>query len=266
MEQINNTTANETGTNSPQPTLQDIEKKYFSIDALEEGLGYVNSVIGIAENEAVEAVFNFDPSEDLPEGYGLAVIPQTKRVPERGNQTIGVTIAAIPDFDTVMDDDAGKSWIIKQVQNLLMKQVDIAAKPKDEGALVSIPFKLSEFITSTRSSGLVAFNLVASLFVSALKKKGLKFMTKVLLRQVLASAAFAEQQFPRIDQENWQIVLNSMIAHAKKENIDAGVLKHWLDTRDQTEIDSTAYDLSDIDDMVDGKDKSESAEPATTQS
>ena len=75
-----------------------------------------------------------------------------------------------------------------------------------------------------------------------------------LLRQVLASEAFAEQQFPRIGQENWQIVLNSMIQHVQKEGIDAGVLKHWLDTRNQTEIDTSEIDLSDIDGMVDAKD------------
>ena len=111
---------------------------------------------------------------------------------------------------------------------------------------------LNDFITSSRVSGLLAFNLVGSLFVSALKKKGLQFMTKVLLRQVLASAAFAEQQFPRIAQENWVIVLNSMIANVKKENVDAGVLQYWLDHRAETEIDTTEIDLSDIEGMVSG--------------
>lgn len=255
MNDLNNTTAQtenaEAAGTSNQATLQDIEAKYFAPDAVESALEYINEVIAIADAENIEPVFNFDPEVELEDGYGLSIVPITKRVPEKGNQTIGVAIAALPDFDTLYDSDSGRAWLIRQTQDNLMKQIRSAAKPKDEGALVSIPFKIEEFITTTRTSGLLAFNTVASLFVSALKKKGLKFMTKVLLRQVLASAAFAEQQFPRITQENWELVLNSMVGHVQKENIDAGVLKHWIATRNETEIDTTELDLSDIDSMVD---------------
>lgn len=260
MEQINKTATpttentvdpNKSNDNDTKPTMQDIEKKHFASDQIDSGMEYVNSAVSICYEENVEPVFNFDPEAAFPEGYGIAVIPLTKRVPERGNQTVGIVVAAVPDFATIYNNDAGKSWIIKQATDSLVKQIVTAAKPKDEGALTSLPFKIEDFVTSTRVSGLLAFNMVASLFVAALKKKGLKFMTKVLLRQVLASAAFAEQQFPRIAQENWAIVLNSMVAHVEKEGVDAGVLKHWLATRDETEIDTTEIDLSDIDGMVD---------------
>lgn len=260
MDTTNNTAAQtESKTSEEKLTLQDIEPKYFGPDILDSALGHINNVINIAGNENVEPVFNFDPEGELKDGYGLSVIPITKRVPEKGNKTVGIAIAALPDFDTLYADDNGRNWLIKQTQDSLMRQVKAAAKPKDEGALISLPFEIAEFITTTRTSGLLAFNAVGSLFVSALKKKGLKFMTKVLLRQVLASAAFAEQQFPRIAQENWEIVLNSMVGHVEKENIDAGVLKHWLQTRNETEIDTTELDLSDIDSMVDGDSKDDEA-------
>ena len=75
-------------------------------------------------------------------------------------------------------------------------------------------------------------------------------MSKGLLRHVLASAAFAEQQFPRITQDNWQLIITSMKAHAAKEGVDAGILKHWADTRNTVEVSTADIDLSDIDGII----------------
>ena len=233
-----------------ETTLQDIEKKYFPADQLDAGINYINEVMEIAGRENVEPVFNFNPAEEFPDGYGLSIIPMTKRVPERGNLTYGVVVAAIPSVETLAADDAGSSWITKVITDALLKQVSAAAKPKDEGAAVAIPFKVSEFVTTSRTSGLAAFNAVATDYVKALKTKGLKFMSKVLLRQVLASSMFAEQQFPRLSQDNWNVVLDSMIQHAKSKGMEAGVLGHWKATRDEVEIDVTEIDLTDLDSMV----------------
>lgn len=246
----NNTAEQEQPTEQKQVTLQDIEKKVFPADQLEAGTSYINEVMEICANEEVEPIFNFDPAGEFPDGYGISVIPVTKRVPERGNQTYGVVIAAIPSVEALASDDAGSAWISKIITDALTRQVSAAAKPKEEGALVSIPFKISEFVTTSRTSGLAAFNAVATDYVKALKTKGLKFMSKVLLRQVLSSAQFAEQQFPRLTQENWQLVLSSMVQHVKAKGMEAGVLAHWQSTRDEVEIDITEIDLSDLDSMV----------------
>lgn len=246
-DQINTAEATETKT----VTMQDIEKKHFPYEQLEQGGNYINEVMEICSRENVEPVFNFEPDGEFPEGYGLAVIPLQKRVPERGNITTGIVIAAIPSVDTLAADEAGINFINKLVTDNLVRQVTVSAKPKDEGAEISIPFKVSEFVTTSRSSGLAAFNAVATDYVKALKTKGLKFMSKVLLRQVLASAQFAEQQFPRLSQENWQLVLQSMIAHVKQKGMEAGVLAHWMSTRDTVEIDVAEIDLSDLDAMMD---------------
>ena len=211
----------------------------------------VNQVVELASQANIEPILNFDPDAALPAGYGLAIIPLTKRVPERGNVVNGVCIAAIPSLETVVQAENGQDWVNKVVTDSLIKQVTIAAKPKDETSLTSLPLSVADFITSTRISGLAAFNEFASLFVSALKKKGLKFMSKVLLRQTLSSAAFAKQTFPRISQDNWNIVIQSMIDHASKAGIDAGVLKLWLETRDKVEVSTVELDLSDIDGMLD---------------
>lgn len=233
-----------------QVTLQDIEKKSFAPEQLEAGTTYINEVMAICANENVEPVFNFDPDGEFPANYGISVIPLQKRVPERGNLTYGIVIAAIPTIEALSAEDAGLNFITKIVTDNLLRQVAASAKPKDEGAQVSIPFKIEEFVTTSRTSGLAAFNAVASDYVKALKTKGLKFMSKVLLRQVLASAAFAEQQFPRLTQENWQLVLDSMVAHVKQKGMEAGVLAHWKSTRDEVEIDVSEIDLSDLDSIV----------------
>ncbi len=231
-------------------TLQDVEKKYFSPEQLEAGSQYINEVMVIASAENVEPVFNFETDGEFPEGYGLSIIPLTKRVPERGNLIYGVVIAAVPTVELLASVESGSNYINKIVTDALLRQISAGAKPKDEGAQIAIPFKLDEFTTTSRSSGLAAFNLVASDYVKALKTKGLKFMSKPLLRQVLASSQFAEQQFPRISQENWLVVLQSMAQHVKAKGMETGVLDHWVSTRDEVEIDVTDIDLTDLDSMV----------------
>lgn len=233
-----------------EPTLQDIERKHFAYENIEQGNEYAQSAIALAEKAGVEPVLNFDPEQDFPEGYGLAILPLTERVPERGNVTKGLCIAAIPSVAQVLETDSGQSWVTKQITDAMIRQVVSSAKPKDESAVASLPLKVEDFTTSSRSSGLAGFNAVASIYVRALKEKGLQFINKGLLKQVLVSSSFAESQFPRIAQENWVTVLQSMITHAAKEGFEAGNLSHWLKTRDQVEVSTADIDLSDIEDMV----------------
>jgi len=239
-----------TAEQTEQPTLQDVEKKYFSSTQLEAGQTYIGEVMEICGRENVSPVLNFDSDEEFPAGYGLAVIPLTERVAERGNVTKGIAVAAIPDFEAVANDTAGGDWIKKQIVDAMIRQVNSAAK-SDDGTLTSIPFSINDFVTSSRASGLAGFNAVAAQFVKALKKKGLKLLSKGILRQILASAAFAEQQYPKVAQESWVAVLDSMIKHAESEGVDTTGLKHWKGTRDKVEVDMNDFDLSDIDSLVD---------------
>lgn len=231
-------------------TLQDVSRKSFSADDLENAQSYIGKAVQAATEAEVTPVFNFDTNENIPDGYGLSVIPLTERVAGQGNVTKGLCIAAVPSVNTILSDDSGESWVVKQITDILVRNIKSAAMPSEDGGITSIPFKVLDFTTSTRSSALAAFNAVASLYVKALKDKGLKFMSKGLLRQVLSSAAFAEQQFPRIGQDNWQVVIKSMVAHTSKEGIDAGILTHWSNTRDAIEVSTVDIDLSDIDGMV----------------
>lgn len=231
-------------------TLQTVARKSFGPDALNDAQTYIGDVMKACEVSNVEPIFNFDPAENLPEGYGLSVIPLTERITGQGNVTKGVCIAAVPSLDKIMSEASGQTFVQNAIVKLMINSVKAAASPGADGAISSLPFKVLDFTTSSRSSALAAFNAVASLYVKALKDKGLKFMSKTILRQVLSSAGFAEQQFPHIEQDNWQIVLKSMVAHAAKEGQPAGILSHWSKTRDAVEVDTTEIDLSDIDGMV----------------
>lgn len=243
----------QTQTETTQETmgLQDVARKSFGADDLTNAQNYIGQVVEACNGAGVKPVFNFDTDAELPEGYGLSVIPLTERVTGQGNVTKGVCIAAVPSVNTILSADSGENWVVNQINSILLRSIKSAATPSDDGSISSIPFKVEDFTTSTRSSALAAFNAVASLYVAALKQKGLKFMSKALLRQVLSSADFAAQQFPKIDQENWQVVLKSMMAHASKEGIDSGILTHWANTRNEVEVSTADIDLSDIDGMVD---------------
>lgn len=242
-------------------TMQSIEAKNFEASETEAASNYINTVVEICTASNVEPVFNFDPAEPIPDGYGLSVIPLTKRVAGQGFIVEGVCISAVPSIDNIISEATGSAWIAKQILSIMLKSIKTAASKSAED-ITSIPLKVGDFITSSRASGLLAFNACAPLYVKALKEKSprLKFLNKALLRQILSSSAFAEQQLPGVDQAQWVLVINSMIAHAKTESIEAGLLTHWLNTRDQVEVDTGDIDLSDLDDMFEEDEKQETGE------
>lgn len=234
---------------TPAQRLQEVERKIFTSVHLEAGQEYLGKVMELCRQCEIDPVFNFDTEADFPEFYGLAIIPLSERVEGHGNVTKGIAIAAIPDYAAIVAKPEGAAWIAKQASDNMLRQVATACKSK-EGQANSIPFSVIDFSTSSRASGLAGFNHVASLYVKALKAKGLKLISKALLRQILASKSFAEQQYPRLPQDNWLAVLNSMIQHAEKDSIDVSGLRHWINTRDTENVDMGDIDLSDIDSLV----------------
>ena len=58
--------------------LGDVVKRYFSPDQLQdEAQAAVSKIVAIAKTGEIKR--NFDPEEPFPDGYGLAVIPLSKR-------------------------------------------------------------------------------------------------------------------------------------------------------------------------------------------
>jgi len=114
------------------------------------------------------------------------------------------------------------------------------------------PATITDFLESRRGrETLKAFSEIAPLFVKALRKKGITFMTAQILRQTLQSKQFAEVQFEKIPQDAWQKVLDGMIVKSKAEGHDPQILINWKDTRDSTEVaDIGELTAEDFDDLV----------------
>lgn len=233
----------------PATKLDDVKKAYFPSGKLAEAQLEIEKVNAIAEEHNLGMVFNFDPEVEFPAGYGLAIAPVTKNID--GKNTIkAVAIAAIPDLETVQSAEGGQQFVAKCVVGSMIAKLQNAVRPRGETGetAASIPFSVADFITSNRPEGvLLAYRKLASAYVKVLKKKGLTYITESILRQILQSAAFAEQQFPTIDQSKWEQILDSMIARAEADELAPGMLVEWRKTRDSAELVDASVDLSDID-------------------
>lgn len=239
-------------TNENAPTVDEIRRAYYAPSQQDEINSAVEYAQQAAANDNIPLSFNFDPNEALPDGYGIATIPVTQRREGSGNVPIGVYIAAIPDPDTIAASEQGANWARDAVVNALLNKFANAVRPRgdNQGLPESAPFTVEDFITSaSRDQGLAFFREVGGDYVKALKKMGLRIMNLALFRQVLSSAPFAEQQFPNIDQSKWEGILDKMIAKARNEGKDPGILTVWREQRDNTEINVQDFDLDELDEL-----------------
>ena len=241
----------ETGEAESQTNVDDVKKVYFTSAQLNDAQTEIEKVNAIAEEHGLDMIFNFDTEKEFPAGYGIAIVPVAKRDKQaEKNVVVGVAVAAIPDLETVAASENGNAFIVKAVSGNMIAKLANAVRPRGESgeSAASVPFTVEDFITSNRPEGLLeAYREYQSAYVKVLKKKGLKFITDSILRQVLQSAAFAEQQFPSVPQDKWEQILDSMIARAKKEGIAPGMLTEWRETRDSATLSDRDVDLSDLD-------------------
>ena len=229
--------------------LDDVKKEYFPSGKLAEAQLAIEKVTAIAEEHGLGMVFNFDTDAEFPVGYGLALVPITKNI-DGANTVISVAVAAIPDLDTVAATEGGQQFISKSVVSSMIAKLANAVRPRGETGetAASIPLSVADFITSNRPEGvLLAYRKLAGAYVKVLKNKGLLYITESILRQILQSAAFAEQQFPTIDQAKWEQILDSMVARAEADELAPGMLVEWRESRDSAELVDANIDLSDVD-------------------
>ncbi len=254
----------------PKTKVEDIKKEYFPSGKLAEAQIAIEKVTVVAEEHNLGMVFNFDTEVTFPDGYGLALVPVTKNIDNK-NKIVSIAVAAIPDLETVAAFEGGQQFIAKSVISSMIAKLCNAVRPRGETGetAASIPFSVADFITSNRPEGvLLAYRKLASAYVKVLKKKGLLYITESILRQILQSAAFAEQQFPTIDQSKWEQILDSMIVRAEADELAPGMLVEWRKSRASAELVDSDVDLSDIDfdDLMAPPDAEAPAEaPAVTQ-
>lgn len=251
------TNPNETG-ETTKPDIDNLTREYFAAANLEAAQIAIGNAIAICDAHKIPYKFNFDTDLDMPDGYGIAIIPESERVAERGNVVIGCIIAAVPEPETIASDVAGAEWARNAVIAALLAKLSNTARAmrKPTSEITALPFSVTDFITSQRGSSemLGTFNAMASMYVKGLKKKGLDYMSKALLRSTLQSAEFAEQQFPRVPQANWENLLNMMVQRAEQgilvdkvmTKFNPAIFKHWLETRASTEAHPVDVDFSDL--------------------
>jgi len=223
----------ETGTKALD--LQDVKKTFFKPSQLKEAEIAIQAAMEACQKADGMQVWNFNPETDeIPKNYGIVIQPINQRLEEgKGTIVIGVGIGAVPTLDAIQEEKTGGDWVVNTIENAVMAKFANAIRPKADGETSgSVPFSIEDFITSQRAEGvLVAYRKLAKSFIEFLRKKGLKLMNEQLLRQVLQSAAFAEQHFPSIAQDVWNTILDKMIAAANKEDMAPGMLVEWKDTR-----------------------------------
>ena len=239
----------ETATAEFKTKLDDVKKNYFPSAKLAEAQVEIDKVIEIATEHELGMIYNFEPEKEFQSGYGIAIVPVSKRA-NKENVIVGVCIAAIPDLESVQQHENGKQFVQDAVVGNMIAKLANAVRPRANTgeSAASIPFSIEDFITSNRQEGVLqAYRAYASSYVKVLKDKGLKFLTDSILRQTLQSAAFAEQQFPSVPQDKWVQVLDSMIARAAKEGMAPGMLTDWKSTRDSAVLQDRDVDLSELD-------------------
>lgn len=249
-----------TATDTPKPfTLADIEKKYFEPD--DEGNFSADDLATIIKVEEVAKAAksfrtNFEVEDGVPEGYGLLILPISKRGAE-GNETIGAAIVAVPTLATVAGyavdgNEVGQDFIQDAVIASFSVKVANAVRPRADGTVAgSIPRTLADFLESRkRGEGFKTYTAIAPDMVKALKEKGLKNITTSMLRQCLSSKQAAESFYRTVSQDKWVKILDAMIGLAAKRTLDPAILIDWKNTRDEAELEAVDLNFDDIADLV----------------
>lgn len=229
--------------------ISNLSRAYFPPNAAGDAQTAVEAARNICAANNIPLAYTWKAeSEPLPPGYGVGILPVTQRSPKQGegNIVVGCYIAGIPDPDTILDNERGGAWARAVMEGALLARVASAVRPRDkDSGPLSIPFSVEDFITSSRGdAGTAWFREHVGAYCKTLNELfKRKIMNPTLLRQVLASAAFAHHQFQTIGQDKWTMILDMMIAHAARDGADPGIVKVWRETRDTTDLSIADFGL-----------------------
>lgn len=244
---------------NPVIPMSEISKGFYRMhneDAQGLAKEAVNRVMEICKSNNVQPNFSFNPNEAVPADKGIAVMPiniTDKAAKKR--RTIGVNIVLIPTAEAVLNDEQGRQFAMKKIQDSFLTYFSNQARPKimDDGRIVpsnnTLPVELVDYITAgRREGGLKYFNDHADKYLDALYEKGFnKTFNKRMFRDCLQSASYAEQLLPTIPQTAWEGILKIMIQEADANpEYDAGLVRDWLETRNESAI-SLVDENSEID-------------------
>lgn len=242
----------------PKEAARDVVEKagrqYFRPEHLAAAQERIGTLMEAANALDMPVRFEFDTGSPIPEGHGLAIIPVTKRDPEaKKNVKVGIAFALLPDPDSILlKEPRAADFVRSTLTDALVNRVANAVRPKTDGSTAAtVPTTLDDFITSA-SDGMAGFNSIASAWISRLRKKKFRTLTKETFRQVLSSAAAAEQQFPTVPQYKWEGLLDRMIAQLEADpDNEPGILRVWRANRNQVEVEDVDFDLDELDELMD---------------
>lgn len=210
---------------------------YFTAEQVSQGEheAEVQSIEAYAEGMSDDFLkMNFQSLEEMPEGYGLYILPvgKTEEVEGESKRVINsIVLAFVPDPSYVASQRP--DYIRDAVLDKFATKLGNASRPRDDGSHATLPFRLEEFLDNRKTDhGAKAFNQLAKTYVKALKKMGLSNMDAKVLREVLSSKSSAESYYPKIAQAQWEALLGKMIAEANKEGLATTLLEHWKGTRE----------------------------------
>ncbi len=231
--------------------LDAIDREYFPPSDLPKASELVKRI-----NETIPAKvirYNFDPEKDqVPDGYGLAIVPIAERI-ANANVTVSLVIAVAPDPELIAGHEKGAAYIRETITDSFLTKIANAARPKPNGSIGTLPKTVEEYIERRKGKeSLKVFTELAPGYVKALREKGLRVLTQQLLRQVLQSAVFSTQFNPALeDKGTWNTVLTKMIARAKTKGLDPAVLINWQETRDEAEmVNVEELDIDALDQLI----------------
>ena len=246
----------ETPTATAAPKLEDLKRDYFAPGREEQAAIAIEKARAICAAHNLPVAFNWkaEDGETLPDGYGVSVLPITQRREGSGNVAVGLYIAGIPSVALIQSTDGGQLWVNDVCESALLNKFANTVRPRDgQETPLSVPYSVADFITrADRDQGLAFYRSIQADYVGALNKLfKRKIMNGTLLRQVLQSAAFANQQFAKLPQATWEKMLQKMISQAEMAGENAGIIQNWLDTRAEAQIEiADDWDMDDLNTML----------------
>lgn len=220
--------------------LATVPQKFVGIDVTEEGLV-------------------FDPAVYTDQTRVMIVVLKN-RVAQGDTKTSAVKcllIAPAPTLEAILASSEGTEW----AQRILDKEINHVAVRNLRDAdnidsVQNIPTTLNDYISSARASGgvLDAFNELYR-DVSKVMANGFRVWAKfgpkkADFKNALASRSFAVEFFPALeDREKGSLfvaALHLFIRAGEKQSLDVSIFKKWLETRDQTNIETDADEDTDL--------------------
>lgn len=263
LEQVGNTenTQNTQTSQTPQLPEIEVEKQHYKFATLQSNPN-ISSALSDVINKVTQAggivKSNFDLNSGIPADRDLAIVPMNKTVNSQ-QFCYGILVESLPTIEDFTATSEGKDWVENLIHNQLMQiAVNSARQKKVDGEFVEqnveIPYSVSDFTTSKRSTGglLQAFNKYAKQLVNKYNQNqmfAIRGFNAKMLRACLESTAMANELFPNVKQVVWENGLKALLKACEQNNDQPGIIAEWVETRDSKGMPemSSDVDLGDLD-------------------